>query len=563
MPFLKSEKKALTVLFLVYIINIVMSVIAPLFLSRVVDAVMNADYTDSFINLGLYFGVSLAIILFWCVLDYLQGKIFYNMSYKIRLNLVKELSQTKISKFNTTSSGEIISRINNDPNGMADEFDTLFRLVPIVCRKIGRLILVFAFSWIIGGLALLGGIIMFVTASMLIKRALNPAKQLASKIGDKYMTESNELIKGISDIKSLNIFSHFMAKFKQISTHKRNSELNLRVKNNLNDAIAYDLVFGIFDAGLIAMSIYLVIIGDITLGVLSTLLIYDYDLLTVFTNFGRIKNSLYSAEIHAKRIAELMDPEIYPKEKFGTKSLENAQGSIDFENVSFNYGENQVLENLNLHISAGECIGIVGRSGEGKSTVLSLIPRINDPKSGKIYIDGVDISELSEDALRGTVSIVPQSPYIFNLSIRDNLKLVNPTATDEDLLEACRKANILDFIENSEKGFDTIVGEGGVVLSGGQRQRLAIARAFLKQSKILLLDEATSALDNESQNEIKKSIREINKSCTVIIVAHRLSTVLDCDKIAVLSDHKIVALDKHDELIKNCEIYQNLYKQEN
>lgn len=563
LPYLKNEKKTLALLIALYIIYVVASILGPLFLSRVVDTVMNANYADSFKNLGFFLGTSIIVSLFWIVLAYLQGKIFYNMSYRIRLNIVKQLSHTKISKFNTTSSGEILSRINTDPNEMVEEFDTIFSYIPQIGREIGRVVLMFVFSWLIGGFVIVGGITMLVIANIMIKKVLNPAKQLSSKIDDKYMAESNELVKGIRDIKSLNIFGHFLAKFKQMSTHKRNSELNIKVKESINESIVYDLTFALFDVGLIALGIYLVIIGEITLGVLSTILIYDYDVMATFVNMAQIKKSLYTADIHAKRITEISDPELYPKEEFGTKSIENAKGTIDFENVTFDYGEKPVLANFNLHINAGECVGIVGRSGEGKSTILSLIPRINDPKFGKVFIDGVDIQELSEDSLRNIVSIVPQSPYIFNLSIRDNLKLVTPNATDDELREACRKANILDFIESSEKGFETVVGEGGVVLSGGQKQRLAIARAFLKKSKILLLDEATSALDNESQNEIKNSIREINKSCTIIIVAHRLSTVLDCDKIAVLSDHKIVAYDKHEKLIETCGIYQNLYKQEN
>ena len=179
---------------------------------------------------------------------------------------------------------------------------------------------------------------------------------------------------------------------------------------------------------------------------------------------------------------------------------------------------------------------------------------------GKILIDNYNINDLSEKTIKDNISVVSQSPYIFNLSIKDNIKLANPTATNEQIIEVCKKAQIHDIITQMEKGYDTLVGENGVILSGGQKQRIAIARALLKKSKIILLDEATSSLDNSNQEKIKNVIKELSKDHTVIIVAHRLSTIVDSDNIFVVDKHKICASGTHTELMNNCEEYRNLYE---
>ena len=194
-------------------------------------------------------------------------------------------------------------------------------------------------------------------------------------------------------------------------------------------------------------------------------------------------------------------------------------------------------------------IAIVGKSGEGKSTILKLISKGYSVDSGKVLIDNYNINDLSE-----------KSPYIFNLSIKDNIKLANPDTTDEEIIDVCKKAQIHDVIESMEDGYDTLVGENGVILSGGQKQRIAIARALIKKSKIILLDEATSSLDNSNQEKIKNVIKELSKDHTVIIVAHRLSTIVDADNIFVVDKHKICASGTHIELMNNCEEYKNLYE---
>jgi ABC-type multidrug transport system fused ATPase/permease subunit len=285
--------------------------------------------------------------------------------------------------------------------------------------------------------------------------------------------------------------------------------------------------------------------------------------LETFMNLGNIVQNVKEASVSSSRMMEILDDEIYPKEHFGSQVIEDMRGEIEFKHVAFGYKKDELLfKDLNFKIEAGQCIGIVGKSGQGKSSIINLINKLFDVSGGQILLDGVDIQYLSEDTIRENVSVVSQSPYIFDLTIRENLELVKPDATFEEIVDACKKAYIYDFIMSLENQFDSKIGESGVQLSGGQKQRLAIARALLRKSKILLLDEATSALDNESQEKIKSAINDLKKEKTIIIVAHRLTTVMDCDRILFIDNNNVKADGTHKQLMKTCPEYKKLYNSE-
>lgn len=296
----------------------------------------------------------------------------------------------------------------------------------------------------------------------------------------------------------------------------------------------------------------------------SFLVIYMYKSRAVY--FLDDINNLYrdykSFNLSLERLYELIDDTKYPKEKFGTTKLKNIQGSIEFKNVSFGYDDNQVLKRVSFKINSCETIGIVGKSGVGKTTIINLINKLYNANEGSILIDETNINDITEESLRENISTITQNPYIFNVSIKDNLKIANPKATDKEIKEKCQLCALDEYINTLPKKYNTLVGENGVILSGGLKQRLAIARAILKNSKILILDEATSSLDNETQDYIHHSIKKIRKDYTIIIIAHRLSTVIDCDKILVIDDGKIVGFDTHENLIKSNKVYKRLYKKE-
>ena len=220
------------------------------------------------------------------------------------------------------------------------------------------------------------------------------------------------------------------------------------------------------------------------------------------------------------------------------------------------------MDNLSFKIPSKKTIAFVGKSGSGKTTIFSLLCKMYDTYTGTITIDGIDIRELDKDSIRGNITIISQNPYIFNVSIKDNLRLVKEDVTDEEIYEACRLACLDEFINSLENKYDTIVGEGGVTLSGGQKQRLAIARALVQKTEIILFDEATSALDNETQEHIQKAIDNMKNDYTILIIAHRLSTIINSDEILFLNDGKIEAKGTHQELLKRSKDYKLLYEAE-
>jgi ATP-binding cassette subfamily B protein len=261
-----------------------------------------------------------------------------------------------------------------------------------------------------------------------------------------------------------------------------------------------------------------------------------------------------------ERFLEIMNTQPDIVDRKNAVSLKNSKGDIEFKNVSFSYNDkNNVLESINVKISAGKTVALVGPSGGGKTTFCSLIPRFYEINRGSITIDGVDIRDIKLKELRSTIGIVQQDVYMFAGSIRENISYGRPGATEEEIIEAAKQANIHDYIMSLEEGYDTYVGERGVKLSGGQKQRISIARVFLKNPKILILDEATSALDNESEKFIQKSLEDLSKNRTTLVIAHRLSTIKNADEIFVLTDDGIKERGGHEELLKRNGVYAHLY----
>ena len=260
-----------------------------------------------------------------------------------------------------------------------------------------------------------------------------------------------------------------------------------------------------------------------------------------------------------KRFIEIMD-ETEENECEGSKILENVKGDISFKDVTFSYNDSKtILNHISFDIKQGEKIALIGPTGGGKTTICHLIPRFYNITSGEIKIDGQDINDFTLESLRKNIGIVQQDVFLFNGTIKENILYGNENATDEQVIEASKKANIYEYICSLEDGFDTVVGERGVKLSGGQKQRISIARVFLKDPKILILDEATSALDNTTELLIQNSLNELSKGRTTIIVAHRLSTIKNATKILVVSNGSIIESGNHDELINKKGIYYQLY----
>ena len=288
----------------------------------------------------------------------------------------------------------------------------------------------------------------------------------------------------------------------------------------------------------------------------------------VTTLFASVRSILQFAEqfyrgiTGIERFIEITDTEPDIKDTPGAKELRCSGGEIDFENVTFTYGEGgrDVLSAFSLKIKKGEQLAVVGPSGAGKTTLCALIPRFYEPASGRILIDGTDIKDVTLRSLRSNIGVVEQDVYLFSGSVRENIAYGRDGATDEEIRKAASLAGALDFIEELPNGFDTYVGERGVKLSGGQKQRIAIARVFLKDPPILILDEATSALDNESERLVRDSLSRLAEGRTTVTIAHRLTTVKNCDRIIVLTENGIEEEGTHAELMNRGGIYADMYK---
>jgi len=300
--------------------------------------------------------------------------------------------------------------------------------------------------------------------------------------------------------------------------------------------------------------------GDILTVDLVTYLLYINTLLTPIRKLIDFTEQFQRGMTGFERFLEILDTELDIEDKEDSIELHDVKGRVTFEEVSFKYDEGvHVLKGIDLKLEPGETVALVGPSGGGKSTLCSLIPRFYEVTEGSIKIDGVDVRDIKLESLRRSIGIVQQDVYLFAGTIMENIRYGRPDASDEEVIEAARKANAHEFVEAFEKGYETYVGERGVKLSGGQKQRISIARAFLKNPPILILDEATSALDNQSEKIVQQSLEQLASNRTTFVIAHRLSTIRKAKNILVLTDNGIEEKGSHEELLKNNGIYAALY----
>ena len=467
-----------------------------------------------------------------------------------------------MKNFDYTNSGVFISRINKDSNDLAELFDDITDDFSTVLMNISFILYSYFVNVYLGLLLTFNILILYILISKKLIYFKKYQKDYKNK-DDKCVGTYADVIRGIRDIKNLNlkdsIINRVNAEQKESIEANKMATHSSRTWNRWRDVIQHILNF-IF----VLVSVYLLSINKLEVNQFMILFVYKKNIIELIKAVTDIREEVADATVSADRVFGIIDYKEFEKESFGSVLPESLKGTVEFKDVTFSYNEeNQLFNNLNFKIEENQMVALVGKSGEGKSTIVDLIMKNYDINNGNIYIGGHDVNELAENVIRENISIVSQEPYIFNLTIKDNIRLVNPTASDEEIIEVCKKAQIHEFIISREDGYDTYIGENGITLSGGQKQRLAIARALIKKSKIILLDEATSSLDNESQEKIKSIIKELSKDHTVIIVAHRLSTIIDADKILVFHNHKILEQGTHEELMEDSVMYSKLYEKEN
>ena len=509
---------------------------------------------------------SAVIIIAWVFIQLPTDLIYNKLEKKFMENVNKDL-YAKVSNmpaiaFEDIGVGEFINRMYTDPDRI---LELLNKLIKLSCRLIIAIIIVvvsFSVSLYVGLELLVLVIVMFVLSNIYYPK-IKKVQEEVKKESDNYIKVATQNITGIREIKALGIKENINRRVYINNENLFSKQKKIGVDETIYYALNNLCYFVIQFVILLTLGIQ-VFEGKILLA--SFVLIDKYiwridDVVESLSEFGVCFNKV---TVSLKRIDEILNNRLYDDEKFGNEEIKDKKVRIEFKDVQFKYRDDEelILKGLSMKLQPNKKIAIVGKSGQGKSTLFNLLLRYFDSIEGQITINGVDIKELSEDSLRENISVIRQAPYLFNTSIFDNFKIVKEDITLDEVREVCKKAYIDDYIMSLPNKYDTLIGEGGVNLSGGQKQRIAIARTLLKNTKVILFDEATSALDNESQEYIKKTIDDLVKTHTIIIVAHRLSTIMDADVIYVIDDGKVSDKGTHSELMKSSKMYKKLYSPE-
>ena len=507
------------------------------------------------------------ISIFSYILNTYKNFIYIKIENKFANNVMNDLYEKMINlpciAYEKMGVGEIVNRLTGDCKTVIETLASLFNLLIKTVIVIGIIIYCFYIQYMIGILFILLGLTVFIITNYYLPSIKKREKELKD-ISDNYLKEVNETFVGIREVKALGI------KYSIVNSTKNKFSKYFKINENQRkkETVYYELsniIFEIFELMILICTGYFLYKNHYGIAVFLLIMNCTWRINEVVSGLSDFGIKYSKLTISIKRIGEILNNELYQDEKYGTYINDNPDGLIEFKNVSFKYSDEDetVIKNLSVKFKPNQKIAIVGRSGNGKSTIFNLLSRFFDATEGEILIDGIDIKEYDETSLRKMIAVIRQNPYMFNKNIIENFKLVNKDLTLEEIREACKKSYIDDYIMSLPMKYDTVIGEGGVNLSGGQKQRIAIARALLTNAKIFLFDEATSALDNESQEYVKKTINDLTKTHTVIIIAHRLNTVSDADIIHVVDNGSIEQSGNKDELLKSSLIFNSLYSNDN
>ncbi|MBT0883153.1 type I secretion system permease/ATPase [Campylobacter sp. RM9334] len=537
--------------------------VTPLFTQVVLDKVL-LHHSISTLNVIAF--AFFSVIVFESLLSLSRNYIFTHTTTKIDAKLGSELFThlllLPMVYFENRKVGNIAARIRELDNirdfiankSVSVILDLLFSIVFILMMLLYSVKLTFVSLAFVICIAL---IYFFITP---ILRARLEDKFQMGAASNSYLVES---ITGMQTIKSLAIEGSMKKYWEDYLAKYLKSSFNLSNLSNIASTFANSLQ-KLMTLAILYFGVGLVIDGSLSVGQLIAFQMFANQFSAPIMRLVSLWNELQQAILSVDRLGDILNT---PQEQTTNKpiSLNQVSGNIKFNNVSFKYSPNSnyVLNNLSFNLQANKSIGIVGRSGSGKSTITKLIERLYIPNEGSIYIDGIDLRHLNPYVLRSNLGVVLQENYLFSGSIKENISLSKPSASMQEIINVCKIAGAHDFISELSAGYDTLVGERGSALSGGQRQRIAIARALLHNPRVLIFDEATSALDYESEKIITSNLSLIKQNKTFIIIAHRLSTVKDCDEILVLDKGNLVECGNHTKLMELNGYYAHLYKQQN
>lgn len=481
---------------------------------------------------------------------YLSTWVGVKISNALKFDLFKKLLTYETAFYDKRNSGDVIFQFNN----MADTacsglLDNLSVFIQRIFSSISLVCVLFYNSW---QLATMGVVVLacaFVPVAKLQKRIKGVLDKTV--VADSaIITEYNETFAGNKTITSYNLQQHEVNKFEWILKNIFSLRIKLVQRTQWLSPMMHVIV-SVGIAGAIGYGSHLIMTGTITAGnfvsFITALILLYTPVKSIGNNLNQVQFSFYAIE----QVFDKLDGQPTIVDKENAICFNGIQSKIEFKNVNFEYVENvPVLKNINFEVNKGETVALVGNSGGGKTTIVNLLPRFYDIKSGSITIDGSDIRDFTLHSLRQNIAVVFQDNFLFSGTIRENILLGNEKATEEDIQKAVKMAYLDEFIATLQNGLDTVIGERGVLLSGGQKQRVAIARAFLKDAPIIILDEATSALDNKAEAIVQKAIDNLMQDKTVFVIAHRLSTIQNANKIVLINNGEIAEVGTHNELLQ-------------
>jgi len=572
LQFVQPYKWRIIATILVGILKFGIPMLIPLLIKYVIDDIINngaISIEEKFTRLSIALGI--AVFIFVIVRppieflrQYLAQWTSNKILYDIRKKLYHHLQALSARFYANNQAGQVISRVINDVEQTKDFILTGLMNIWLDCITI---IIALTIMFFLDVKLTLAAIIIFPVYILTVYFFFGRLRSLTRKRSQALAEVQgflHERVQGMSVIKSFAIEDNEAQNFDR---HNQNF-LQRAFKHTRWNAYSFSAINTVTDIGpliVIGSGAYLAINGSITVGTLAAFVGYLEQLFGPLRRLVSSFTTLTQSFASMDRVFQLMDEGYDIKNKKGALPLEIKKGQIELNNVEFKYNENEstILKDINLEVNQGETVAFVGMSGGGKSTLINLIPRFYDVTKGEIKIDGTNIKSYLTGSLRRQIGLVQQDNVLFSDTIKENILLGKPDASDEEVINAAKMANAHDFIMELSNGYDTEVGERGVKLSGGQKQRVSIARIFLNNPPIIILDEATSALDLESESIIQDALSVLSENRTTLIVAHRLSTITHADKIVVVENGEIVESGSHSSLLDNKGAYERLYSIQN
>ncbi len=539
----------------------VISFFSPLVLGKVISFMTVTNDFTSAKNYALIFaGLELLAVFVHLARVPFFKKLENYVKRDVKLDIIKDSFNINIGEFEKLGNGTFITRLTSDLDSLALCFKQISETVVEFMSKIGFIAFVFAINiWL--GLFLVGFIILRYLVYQIRMFYFTRMKPGVLKKAEDINSMIGESIRGIKDIKTLGLSSNIIGRVSELQGQFMKADNEEWYVGSALVGLA-NFISILCNLFFIFLCVALITAGQLDIAIFYSVYVYKNSVMEFAVHLGHLQDYFKEVEVSAHRVFQLTSQEKYLHDNFGNVKLPAYHGNVEFKNVSFWYEEDEkILDDVSFSIHSNTHVAFVGESGCGKSTIVALICKLYDPKNGVILFD--DTNSMSLDQSFGkNVSMVNQAPYLFNLTIRENMQLVKPDVTDDEIYNALKFANAYDFIAELPRGLDSFLGEGGTRLSGGQKQRICIARALLKDSKILIFDEATSALDNISQQLVMDSVEELKKDKTIITIAHRLSTIENCDEIYFIDKGKIVSHGTHKHLLKTNKKYAMLYNKQ-